>query len=224
MKVLVACEYSGIVRDEFLRKGHDAISCDLLDTETKRITGLNYLGGHYKGDVKDIINDGWDLLIAFPPCTYLTVSGNRWFYHPEDKHLPYEKRRPHPLHPKRRELQEEALDFIRLLMDAPIDKIAIENPIGVISSKIRKPDQIIQPYEYGHATSKSTCLWLKNLPLLQPTNIVDPEWIQVSGGQRMSRFHYDSYSLPKEERSKIRSKTFLGVAKAMANQWGRYDR
>jgi site-specific DNA-cytosine methylase len=219
MKVLVACEYSGIVRDEFLRKGHDAISCDLLDTETKRITGLNYLGGHYKGDVKDIINDGWDLLIAFPPCTYLTVSGNRWFYHPEDKHLPYEKRRPHPLHPKRRELQEEALDFIRLLMNAPIDKIAIENPIGVISSKIRKPDQIIQPYEYGHATSKSTCLWLKNLPLLQPTNIVDPEWIQVSGGKRMSRFHYDSYSLPKKERWKFRSRTFKGIAEAMAEQW-----
>ena len=219
MNVLVACEYSGIVRDEFLRKGHDAISCDLLDTETKRITGLNYLGGHYKGDVKDIINDGWDLLIAFPPCTYLTVSGNRWFYHPEDKNLPYEDRRPHPLHPKIRELQEEALDFIRLLMDAPIDKIAIENPIGVISSKIRKPDQIIQPYEYGHATSKSTCLWLKNLPLLQPTNIVDPEWIQVSGGKRMSRFHYDSYSLPKKERWKFRSRTFKGIAKAMAEQW-----
>ena len=217
MRVLVACEYSGIVRDEFLKLGHDAVSCDLLDSESD-------FGEHYKGNVLDIINDGWDMMIAFPPCTYLTVSGNRWFYHPEDKNLPYEDRRPHPLHPKRRELQEEALEFIRFLMDAPINKIAIENPIGVISTKIRKPDQIIQPYEYGHATSKSTCLWLKNLHLLQPTNIVDPEWIQVSGGQRMSRFHYDSYSLPKEERSKIRSKTFLGVAKAMANQWGRYDR
>ena len=217
MRVLVACEYSGIVRDEFLKLGHDAVSCDLLDSESD-------FGEHYKGNDLDIINDGWDMMIAFPPCTYLTVSGNRWFYHPEDKNLPYEDRRPHPLHPKRRELQEEALEFIRFLMDAPINKIAIENPIGVISTKIRKPDQIIQPYEYGHATSKSTCLWLKNLPLLQPTNIVDPEWIQVSGGQRMSRFHYDSYSLPKEERSKIRSKTFLGVAKAMANQWGRYDR
>ena len=138
MKVLVACEYSGVVRDAFIKQGHNAISCDLLETDAERITGVDYLGGHYKGDVKDIINDGWDLMIAHPPCTYLTVSGARWFYHRDDKHLPYEERRPHPMHPNRRQLQEEALEFIQFLMDAPIEKIAIENPVGVISSRIRK--------------------------------------------------------------------------------------
>lgn len=221
MKVLVACEYSGVVRDAFIKQGHNAISCDLLETDAERITGVDYLGGHYKGDVKDIINDGWDLMIAHPPCTYLTVSGARWFYHPDDKHLPYEERRPHPMHPNRRQLQEEALGFIQFLMDAPIEKIAIENPVGVISSRIRKPEQIIQPYMFGHATSKTTCLWLKNLEPLESTEVVEPEWVDVSKGKRMSRFHYDSYVLPPEERWKVRSATFPGIAKAMAEQWGK---
>ena len=131
MRVLVACEYSGIVRDEFLKLGHDAISCDLLDSESD-------FGEHYKGNVLDIINDGWDMMIAFPPCTYLTVTGNRWFYHPEDKHLPTDKRRPHPKHPDRRELQKQALSFVSNLLNANIDRIALENPIGAISSNIRK--------------------------------------------------------------------------------------
>ena len=159
-------------------------------------------------------------MIAHPPCTHLAVSGARWYYHPEDKELPYEKRRPHPMHPNRRQLQQEALDFVQLLLDAPINKIAVENPISVISTRIKKPTQIIQPYEYGHPTSKSTCLWLKNLKPLQPTDIVEPIWIDVSKGKRMSKFHYDTYTLPKEERSKIRSATFPGIAKAMADQWG----
>ena len=213
MKVLIACEYSGIVRDAFIKKGHQAISCDLLPSESD-------LGEHYQGDVTDILYDGWDLMIAHPPCTYLSVSGARWYYHPEDKHLPYEERRPHPMHPNRRQHQQEALDFVQLLLDAPIEKIAVENPISVISSRIKKPTQIIQPYEYGHPASKSTCLWLKNLEPLQPTNIVEPIWINVSDGKRMSKFHYDTYTLPKEERGKIRSATFPGIAQAMADQWG----
>jgi hypothetical protein len=213
MKVLVACEYSGIVRDAFIKKGHEAVSCDLLPSESD-------LGNHYQGDVTDILNDGWDMMIAHPPCTYLSVSGARWYYHPEDKHLPYEERRPHPMHPNRRQLQQEALDFVQLLLNAPIKKIVVENPISVISSRVKKPTQIIQPYEYGHPTSKSTCLWLKNLEPLQPTDVVEPIWINVSKGKRMSKFHYDTYTLPKEERGKIRSATFPGIAKAMAEQWG----
>lgn len=213
MKVLIACEYSGIVRDAFINNGHQAVSCDLLSSESN-------LGEHYQGDVTDILYDGWDLMIAHPPCTYLSVSGARWYYHPEDKHLPYDERRPHPMHPNRRQYQQEALDFVQLLLDAPIDKIAVENPISVISSRIKKPTQIIQPYEYGHPTSKSTCLWLKNLEPLQPTNIVEPIWIDVSDGKRMSKFHYDTYTLPKKERGKIRSATFPGIAQAMADQWG----
>jgi hypothetical protein len=212
MKVLVACEYSGIVRDEFIKKGHQAVSCDILPSESN-------LGKHYQGDVKDILNEDWDLMIAHPPCTYLTVTGNRWFYHPEDKDLPTSKRRPHPLHPNRRQLQVEALDFVRLLLNAPINKIALENPISVISTKIRKPDQIIQPYEFGHPTTKTTCLWLKNLDKLNPTNIVEPEWVYTKN-RRWSKFYYDTYKLPNDEKAKARSRTFLGIAEAMADQWG----
>ena len=214
MKVLVACEYSGIVRDAFIKKGHEAVSCDLLPSESD-------LGEHYQGNVTDILNDGWDMMIAHPPCTYLAVSGARWFYHPEDKHLPYEERRPHPLHPNRKQLQEEALDFIKLLMKAPIEKIAIENPVGVISTKIRKPEQIIQPYMFGHSESKKTCLWLKNLQPLQPTNIVEEEErVVYASGKSMPRWYADAYKLPPEERWKVRSATFPGIAKAMAEQWG----
>ena len=214
MKVLVACEYSGIVRDAFINKGHEAVSCDLLPSESN-------LGNHYQGDVTNILNDGWDMMIAHPPCTYLAVSGARWFYHPEDKHLPYEERRPHPLHPNRKQLQEEALDFIKLLMKAPIEKIAIENPVGVISTKIRKPEQIIQPHMFGHSESKKTCLWLKNLQPLQPTNIVEEEErVVYASGRSMPRWYADAYKLPPEERWKVRSATFLGIAQAMAEQWG----
>jgi site-specific DNA-cytosine methylase len=180
MRVLVACEFSGVVRDAFIAKGHDAMSCDLLPSDRP--------GPHYQGDVMDIINDGFDLMIAHPPCTHLAVSGARWF---KDK----------------KQEQIEALDFVRQLMSAPIEKICIENPISIISSKIRKPDQIIQPWMFGHGETKATCLWLKNLPLLVPENIVEG---RVGKVWRMP---------PSPDRWKERSRTYTGIAAAMANQW-----
>jgi site-specific DNA-cytosine methylase len=181
MKVLVACEFSGIVRDAFVAYGHDAISCDLLPTERR--------GWHFQGDVRFLLDERWDLMIAHPPCTHLAVSGARWF---KDKSAE----------------QEEALDFVRLLMDAPIPRIAIENPISVISSRIRKPDQIIQPWQFGHGETKATCLWLKNLPLLQPTQIVEG---------RATRIHRMPDVI---NRWRDRSRTYQGIAEAMAEQWG----
>ncbi|MBF3536125.1 DNA cytosine methyltransferase [Burkholderia pseudomallei] len=200
MRVLVACEYSGRVREAFKARGHYALSCDLLPTETP--------GNHYQGDVRDVLSDGWDLLIAHPPCTYLTVAGVRWLYHPDDKHLPTNERRPHPNYPNRRRDQADALEFVRLLMDAPVDRIAIENPVSVISSHIRKPDQVIQPWQFGHGETKATCLWLKNLPVLVPTDIV---------AGREARVHMMP---PGPDRWKERSRTYEGVAAAMATQWG----
>ena len=181
MHVLVACEYSGRVRDAFLARGHSAMSCDLLDTEVA--------GPHYQGDVRDVLYDGWDLLIAHPPCTHLAVSGARWF---KDK----------------QQEQAEALDFVRLLLDAPIERIALENPVSIISSKIRKPDQIIQPWQFGHGETKATCLWLKNLPKLVPTNVVEGREGKV---WKMP---------PGPNRWKERSRTYAGIAAAMAEQWG----
>lgn len=181
MKVLVACEYSGRVRDAFIRDGHEAISCDFLSTES--------LGPHYQGDVRDIIGDGWDLMIAHPPCTHLAVSGARWFKYKQKE-------------------QSEALDFVRFLLDAPIEKIALENPISIISSRIRKPDQIIQPWQFGHGETKATCLWLKGLPPLIPTDIVDGREAKV---HKMP---------PGPDRWKNRSRTYQGIADAMAAQWG----
>ena len=194
MKVLVACEYSGIVRDAFAAKGHDAWSCDILPTESP--------GNHFQGDVLEHLDKGWDLMIAHPPCTHLAVSGARWFT---------EGKNPWSL-------QEEALDFVRKLLDAPINKIALENPVSVISTKIRKPNQIIQPFQYGHDVTKKTCLWLKNLPNLKPTKIVKPDIVLVNG-KKMSRMHYESFKLPSKERSKVRSKFYTGIAEAMADQW-----
>ena len=184
MKVLVACEYSGVVRDAFNRAGHYAMSCDLLPTES-----LNS-GDHYQGSVLDVLDHGWDLMIAHPPCTHLAVSGARWF---KDKQAE----------------QSEALDFVRALLDAPIPRIALENPISIISSRIRKPDQIIQPWQFGHGETKATCLWLKNLPLLVPTDIVEGREARV---HRMP---------PGPDRWKERSRTFAGIAAAMAAQWGK---
>jgi hypothetical protein len=195
MKVLVACEYSGIVRDAFAAKGHDAWSCDILPTESP--------GNHFEGDVLEHLDKGWDLMIAHPPCTHLAVSGARWFA---------EGKKPWSL-------QEEALDFVRKLLDAPINKIALENPVSVISTKIKKPNQIIQPFQYGHDVTKKTCLWLKNLPNLKPTKIVKPDIVLVNG-KKMSRMHYESFKLPSKERSKVRSKFYTGIAEAMADQWG----
>lgn len=196
MRVLVACEYSGKVRDAFLAAGHDAMSCDLLPTDVA--------GPHYQGDVRDILNDGWDLMIAHPPCTYLSVSGMHW----TTRGL----RDP--------QLTEDALDFVRLLMAAPIDRIAIENPVSVISSRIRKPDQIVQPWMFGHDASKKTCLWLKNLPLLASTETVEP--VIVNGRKRWGNQTASGQNKlgPSDDRWKIRSETYSGIAQAMAAQWG----
>ena len=182
MKVLIACEYSGTVRDAFLAAGHDAMSCDLLPTDRP--------GPHYRGDVLEVLGDGWDLMIAHPPCTHLAVSGARWF----------KEKQPE---------QAEALWFVDMLLNAPIDRIALENPVSIISSRIRKPDQIIQPWQFGHGETKATCLWLKNLPKLIPTNI-------VSG--RDNRIHRMP---PGPDRWKERSRTYQGIADAMATQWCR---
>ena len=193
MRVLVACEYSGTVRDAFLRAGHYAASCDLLPSESP-------LGDHYQCSVSDILDHGWDLMVAHPPCTYLSVSGMHW----TTRGL----RDP--------QLTEDALAFVQLLMDAPIERIAIENPISVISSRIRKPDQIIQPWWFGDDASKKTCLWLKNLPLLTPTDV-------LAGGSKTRRGNQTASGQnklpPSKDRWKLRSATYQGIANAMAAQW-----
>ena len=194
MKVLVACEYSGKVREALTKLGHFAMSCDLLPSD---IPGL-----HYQGDVLNIINDGWDLMIAHPPCTYLSVSGMHW--------TTRGIRDP--------KLTEDALQFVQMLMDAPIKHIAIENPVSVISSRIRKPDQIIQPWWFGHDASKKTCLWLKNLPLLMPTNKLDGDNKTRRANQTASG---QNKLPPSKDRWKIRSETYQGIADAMAEQWGK---
>ena len=183
MRVLVACEYSGRVRDAFKAHGHFAMSCDLLPTE---VPGL-----HYQGPVEDVLYDKWDLMIAHPPCTHLAVSGSRHF--------------PQKIADGR---QKQALDFVRLLMNSPIDRWCIENPVSVISSAIRPPDQIIQPWQYGHGEVKKTCFWLKNLPRLRPTNCVKG---------RAPNVHMMP---PRPDRWKNRSRTYEGIAKAMGHQWG----
>ena len=181
MRVLVACEFSGTVSEAFHRRGHDVMSCDLLPTESKIVK-------HHQGDVRDVIDEGWDLMIAHPPCTHLAVSGARWFSAKQSE-------------------QAEALAFVRTLLGACVPRIALENPVSIISSKIRKPDQIIQPWQFGHGETKATCLWLKNLTKLIPTNIV---------AGRESRIHRMP---PSKDRWKERSRTFLGIAEAMAEQW-----
>lgn len=181
MRVLVACEMSGRVRDAFTERGHNAISCDIVPSATP--------GPHYQGDVRDILYDGWDMALYFPPCTHLAVSGARWFH-------------------KKRLAQEQALDFVLMLMHAPIHYWCLENPVSIIASHIRPSDQRIQPWQYGHGETKTTCLWLHNLPLLQPTNI-------VSG--RVPRIHHMA---PSPDRAMKRSVTYQGIADAMAAQWG----
>ncbi len=183
MRVLVACEYSGIVRDAFAKQGHYAVSCDLLESERPK-------GIHIKGDVLDVINQGWDLIIAHPPCTHLAVSGARYFAAKKSSGV-----------------QAEALAFVQSLMDADCPRICVENPISIISSQIRKPDQIIQPWQFGHGETKATCLWLKGLPKLFPTNIVEG---------REQRVHKMP---PSANRWKERSRTYEGIALAMSEQW-----
>ena len=188
MKVLVACEFSGTVRDAFTAMGHYALSCDLLPSDKP--------GEHYQGDVRDILSDGWDLMIAHPPCTYLCNGGNNWL-----------NRRPDL---KWRENREVAFGFFMELINAPIEKICVENPIGCISTKYRKPDQIIHPWMFGHDVRKDTCLWLKNLPKLEPTDIVDPPYRKID---------YWSTKRNPDGRS-LKSITYSGIAEAMAAQWG----
>ncbi len=213
MRVLVACEYSGTVRDAFIAQGHDAMSCDLLPTEKPNWTydGFSRIrthhperGSHYEGSVLDILDQDWDLMIAFPPCTYLCSSGLHW-----------NKRTP-----GRAQKTEDALEFVRQLLDAPIPRIALENPVGCISTRIRKFDQSIHPYQFGHDASKKTCLWLKGLPHLAPTKYVEPRLV---GGRKRWANQTDSGQNrlgPSEDRWKIRSKTYQGIADAMAQQWG----
>ena len=196
MNVLVACEYSGVVRDAFIRAGHRAVSCDFLPTDSP--------GPHFQGDVRPLLEYGWDLLIAHPPCTYLSSSGMHW----TTRGLRDPK------------LTEYALDFVRLLLGADIPRIALENPVGCISTRIRRPEQIVQPYEYGHDASKKTCLWLKNLPPLQMTKYVPP---RIVNGKKRWGNQTDSGQNklgPSEDRWKDRSTTYLGIAEAMAAQWG----
>ena len=191
MRVLIACEYSGAVRDAFIRAGHYAASCDLLPSDSP-------LGDHYQCDVTAILDHDWDLMIAHPPCTHLSVSGARWFRGKQAK-------------------QAAALDFVRQLLDAPIPRIALENPVSIISSHIRKPDQIIQPWMFGHEATKTTCLWLKGLPHLTPTSIVGKGARHITkSGKSLPKW----YNLPPSaDRWKIRSATFQGIADAMAAQW-----
>lgn len=181
MKILVACEFSGVVRDAFMARGHDVWSCDLLPSESP--------GQHIIGDVRNYLYNDWDLMIAHPPCTHLAISGARWFA--EKMHE-----------------QAEALEFVLELMSAPIEKIAIENPVSIISSHIRKPEQIIHPWQFGHGETKATCLWLKNLPLLRPTKFVIG---------REARVHR---AAPGPNRWKVRSRFYPNIARAMARQWG----
>jgi len=210
MRVLVACEFSGIVRDAFKVRGHDAYSCDILPTERE--------GKHIQGDVLEILNDGWDLMIAHPPCTYLAVTGNKWFYHPDDKGIPIEQRRPHPRFPNRAKQREDAVKFFMSLAAANISKICIENPVGIMSTRWRKPNQIIQPFQFGHPEPKKTCLWLKGLSQLEPTKTVEPEYIISKSGKRLAKWYYQPSFTP--ERQKMRERTFQGIADAMAMQWG----
>lgn len=202
MHVLIGCEFSGIVRDAFIARGHDAVSCDLLPTERE--------GPHLQMDVLEVLDWGWDLAIFHPPCTYLTCAGNKYFKEE------YAHRFPD------RWLQRfAAVDFVYTLLACSVPRICLENPVGVISTYIRKPDQIIQPYQFGHTVRKTTCLWLKNLSPLCPTKTVEP-WIKTNrNGKTASVVHDAALRLPPDDRWKFRSRTYWGIADAMADQWGR---
>jgi hypothetical protein len=199
MRVLIACEYSGAVRDAFRARGHDAMSCDLLPTDVD--------GPHYQGDVFDVIGNGWDLMIAHPPCTYLCSSGLHWNGRVEG----------------RAAKTEDALAFVRALLDAPIPRIAIENPVGCIGTRIRKADQTIQPHQFGDDASKATCLWLKGLPLLTPTDRVPGRMVNGKARWANQTDSGQNRLAPSADRWKLRSATFPGIAAAMADQWGNAD-
>lgn len=229
--VLVACEESQAVTSQLRKLGHNAYSCDLLPCS----------GGHpewhFNHDVFEVLHHGggklqdgsnmeldgkWDLMIAHPPCTYLAVSGAQWYYHPDDKGMPVEERRPHPKYPDRAKHREEAVEFFMMLANADVERIAVENPVGIISSRWRKPNQIVHPWMFGDEATKATCLWLKNLPELEPTNIVGKgERIEFASGKSQPKWYSDAFVKAKSaaERRTLRSKTFPGMAAAMASQW-----
>lgn len=197
MKILVACEESQAVTCEFRKRGHEAYSCDLYETSGE------HPEWHYRRDVKELLEQKWDMIIAFPPCTHLATSGARWF---EEK--------------RKDGRQQSAIEFFLMFTKTDCPRVAIENPVGIMSRIYRKPDQIIQPYWFGDSYSKRTCLWLKGLPKLVPTNMVDPgEFVTFESGKRMSKWMAEAYNLSLEERSKQGSKTFKGIAEAMAEQW-----
>lgn len=204
MRVLVACEESQRVCTAFRNKGHEAYSCDILECS----------GGHPEWHIQDDVlkhlNENWDLIIAHPPCTYLTVAANK-YYNVEK----YGKKAE-----ERKKQRKEAVEFFMKFTDLKCPRVCIENPIGVMSSFYCKPTQIIQPYQFGHSERKATCLWLKGLPALKPTNIVTPDIIKLKSGKTDSRLHYETLKLQANERAKMRSKTFEGIALAMAEQWG----
>ena len=217
MRVLIACEESQATTKAFRKLGHEAFSCDLLPCS----------GGHpewhYQCDIFEVINQGWDLMIAHPPCTFLTGSGVQWLSNPEDRELPFEDRRPHPKYPNRRKDMLDSVEFVKALYNAPIERIAVENPVGLLSSRWKKPNQIVQPYMFGDEATKSTCLWLKNLPLLVPTNIVGKgDRIFFASSKSHPKWYADALknAKTKEERQTLRSKTFEGMANAFAEQWG----
>jgi len=202
MKILVACEESQTVTIEFRKRGHEAYSCDI-----EPCSG-DHPEWHLQQDVVPLLSEKWDMIIAFPPCTYLTCTGNKWFK-PE-----YKDR-----FPTREKDREDAIKFFMGIAGADCPRIAIENPVGIMSTRWRKPDQIIQPYQFGHEEKKTTCLWLKGLPALEHTNIVEPKLHQIKNGKYEPKWHMDTMHLPAKERSKARSKTFPGIAQAMATQW-----
>lgn len=197
-KVLIACECSGIVREAFNSIGDEAWSCDIKPSEDG--------GNHFECDVREVLNRDWDLIIAHPPCTYFSNAGARWFYDERYKH-------------KRIKDRDEALEFFHLFTRSKTKHIAIENPVGTLSTLYRKPDQIIQPYQFGHTASKATCLWLKNLPNLKPTDIKEVEYYITPNGRKFTKWFYESSTLPPKERATFRSRTFQGIADAMAKQW-----
>ena len=229
--ILVACEESQAVTKELRLLGHNAFSCDLLPCSGGHpewhfnldvFEVIENKGGTLQNEDKILLKNNWDIMIAHPPCTYLAVSGAKWFYHPDDKHLPIEFRRPHPRFPDRSQNREYAINFFVALANAPIEKIAIENPIGIISTRFRKPDQVVQPFMFGDEARKTTCIWLKNLPKLKPTNMVgEGERIYFKSGKSQPKWYSDALvkSKSNEERRTMRSKTFSGLAKAMALQW-----
>lgn len=231
LNVLVACEESQRVCSEFRKLGHNAYSCDIL-----KCSG-GHPEWHFNQDVLEVIKNGggkletgedcfiegkWDIMVAHPPCTYLAVSGAKWYYHPDDKDLPIEQRRPHPKFPNRANDREEGAAFFMALANADIEHIAIENPVGIMNTRWRKPDQVVQPWMFGDSASKKTCLWLKNLPPLVETDVVDEgEYIEFGSGKRLPKWYSDGLTKTKtaEERRTWRSKTFPGFAKAIAEQW-----